>query len=43
MKRTPYYETLLAKGGKFVEFGGYEMPIQFAGILKEHLAVRNNV
>ncbi len=43
MKRTPYYETLLAKGGKFVEFGGYEMPIQFAGIIKEHLAVRNNV
>ena len=43
MKRTPYYETLLAKGGKFVEFAGYEMPIQFAGIVQEHLAVRNNV
>ncbi len=43
MKRTPYYETLLEKGGKFVEFGGYEMPIQFAGIVKEHLAVRQNV
>ena len=43
MKRTPYYETLLSKGGKFVEFAGYEMPIQFAGIVQEHLAVRNNV
>ena len=44
MKRTPYYEVLLAKGGKFVEFAGYEMPIQFAGgIVQEHLAVRKNV
>jgi len=44
MKRTPYYEALLAKGAKFVEFAGYEMPIQFqGGIVQEHLAVRNNV
>lgn len=45
MKRTPYFEVLTEKGGKFVEFGGYEMPIQFEGegIIAEHLAVRNNV
>lgn len=43
MKRTPYFNVLSEKGGKFVEFGGYEMPIQFEGIVAEHLAVRNNV
>lgn len=43
MKRTPYFDVLSQKGGKFVEFGGYEMPIQFEGIVAEHLAVRNNV
>lgn len=43
MKHTPYFDVLTAKGGKFVEFGGYEMPIQFEGIVSEHLAVRNNV
>lgn len=43
MKRTPYFNVLTEKGGRFVEFGGYEMPIQFEGIVSEHLAVRNNV
>ncbi len=45
MKRTPFFDVLTARGGKFVEFGGYEMPIQFEGegIISEHLAVRNNV
>jgi aminomethyltransferase len=41
--RTPLYEELKAQGGKFVPFAGYEMPIQFAGIKKEHLAVRERV
>lgn len=44
MRRTPYYALMQKHGGKFVEFGGYEMPIQFEhGIVVEHNAVRNNV
>jgi aminomethyltransferase len=39
-KRTPLYEVLKAKGGKFVDFAGFEMPIQFEGIKREHQAVR---
>jgi len=41
LKRTPLYETHLALGGRMVEFGGWEMPVQYSGILDEHNAVRN--
>ena len=40
IKRTPLFEKLKSHGGKFVSFAGYEMPIQFEGIIKEHQAVR---
>lgn len=43
MKRTPFYELHAAQGAKLVEFGGFEMPVQYTGIIDEHLAVRNNV
>ena len=43
MKRTPYCEILHEYGGKFVDFAGFEMPVQFEGILHEHKAVRENV
>ncbi|MBN2286064.1 MAG: glycine cleavage system aminomethyltransferase GcvT [Tissierellales bacterium] len=43
LKRTPLYEAHLAAGGKMVEFGGWEMPIQYKGIKEEHDAVRNHV
>ncbi|MEX1274925.1 MAG: glycine cleavage system aminomethyltransferase GcvT [Bacteroidota bacterium] len=43
MKRTPFYELHAALGAKLVEFGGFEMPVQYTGIMDEHLAVRNNV
>lgn len=42
LKRTPLYETHLALGGRMVEFGGWEMPVQYSGILEEHNAVRNS-
>lgn len=29
-------------GGRFVDFGGWEMPVQYAGILEEHRAVRTS-
>lgn len=42
LRRTPLYETLAALGGKMVDFYGWEMPVQFSGILNEHKAVRNS-
>jgi aminomethyltransferase len=40
LKRTPLYDQHLALGGRMVEFGGYEMPVQYRGIIEEHQAVR---
>lgn len=39
-KKTPFYEVHVKAGAKMIDFGGYEMPVQYAGIQKEHLAVR---
>lgn len=40
LKRTPLYDTHRALGAKMVEFSGWEMPVQYKGILDEHRAVR---
>ncbi len=40
LRRTALNETMRKYGGKMVDFHGWELPIQFAGILKEHEAVR---
>ncbi len=40
LKRTPLYERHRALGARLVEFGGWEMPVQYSGILEEHQAVR---
>jgi aminomethyltransferase len=43
MKRTPLYESHVVLGGKMIEFGGWEMPVNYTnGILKEHLNTRQN-
>jgi aminomethyltransferase len=39
-KRTALYDQHCSLGGRMVPFGGFEMPVQYAGILKEHDAVR---
>lgn len=39
-KRTPLYEVHRQLGAKMIPFGGWEMPVQYAGILEEHRAVR---
>lgn len=39
-RRTPLYDLQKQQGAKTVEFGGWEMPVQFSGITEEHLAVR---
>lgn len=41
MKRTPLYERHLALGGRMIDFGGWELPVQYQGIIKEHEQVRN--
>jgi aminomethyltransferase len=43
LKRTPLYESHLRLKGKIVEFGGWEMPVQYSGLVEEHNAVRNSV
>ena len=40
LKRTPLYEIHRELGARLVEFGGWEMPVQYSGILDEHRAVR---
>ncbi|MGH3372015.1 MAG: glycine cleavage system aminomethyltransferase GcvT, partial [Nocardioidaceae bacterium] len=32
-----------ALGAKFAEFGGWQMPLEYAGVVKEHTAVREAV
>ncbi|MBL9127288.1 MAG: glycine cleavage system protein T, partial [Verrucomicrobiales bacterium] len=39
-KRTSLFEIHRKLGARLVEFGGWEMPIQYSGILDEHKAVR---
>lgn len=41
--RTPLYESHVAIGGKVIPFAGWEMPVQYTGIVQEHQAVRNAV
>ena len=43
LKRTPLYEEHLALGARMVPFAGWEMPVQYAGIIEEHRAVRSSV
>ncbi len=38
--RTPLYESHVALGGKVIPFAGWEMPVQYTGIVQEHHAVR---
>ncbi|MDO5295651.1 MAG: glycine cleavage system aminomethyltransferase GcvT [bacterium] len=41
--RTPLYEVHKREGGKIVEFAGWEMPVEYAGIKQEHIAVRQKI
>ena len=42
LKRTPLFETHVALGGRMVPFGGWDMPVQYGGILDEARAVRTH-
>ena len=39
-KRTPLYAVHKALGARLIPFGGWEMPVEYSGIAKEHTAVR---
>jgi aminomethyltransferase len=39
-KRTPLYEVHVQSGARMVEFAGWDMPVQYTGLLDEHEAVR---
>ncbi len=41
--RSPLHERHAALGAKFAEFGGWEMPLEYSGVVAEHTAVRTAV
>jgi len=42
LARTPLYERHVALGARMVPFAGYEMPVQYQGVIEEHRAVRTD-
>src|SRR5262245_16354805 len=40
--RTPLYERHVALGARMVPFAGWEMPVQYEGVIPEHHAVRED-
>lgn len=43
MRRTPFYAFHKEAGARLIDFGGWEMPVQYTGILDEHAACRERV
>jgi len=41
-RRTPLHELHRAAGARFTEFSGWEMPVQYAGVIAEHAQVRSS-
>jgi aminomethyltransferase len=40
LKKTPLHTRHRALGARMVEFGGWDMPVEYSGIVDEHMAVR---
>ncbi|NLP44760.1 MAG: glycine cleavage system aminomethyltransferase GcvT [Peptococcaceae bacterium] len=40
MKKTPLYELHVQAGGKIIDFGGWALPVEYEGIIREHETVR---
>jgi glycine cleavage system T protein (aminomethyltransferase) len=40
LRRTPLYDSHVQAGARLVDFAGWEMPVQYQGVLPEHMAVR---
>ncbi|MCA1900777.1 MAG: glycine cleavage system aminomethyltransferase GcvT [Candidatus Hydrogenedens sp.] len=43
LRTTPLFECCKKAGGRFVDFHGWYLPVQFEGIISEHLHVRSEV
>src|SRR5579875_2160419 len=43
LKKTPLFDVHRSLNAKLVDFGGWNMPVQYSGILQEHNAVRTSV
>ncbi len=41
LRKTPLHAVHRESGAKMVPFGGWEMPVEYAGVIAEHLAVRS--
>jgi aminomethyltransferase len=41
--KTPLFDWHVAHGGRMVEFGGWQLPVQYTGVVAEHQAVRSSV
>src|SRR4051794_30823185 len=42
LRRTPLYDRHVAAGARLVPFAGWEMPVQYEGVIPEHRAVRSD-
>jgi aminomethyltransferase len=42
LRRTPLYEHHVELGARMVPFAGWEMPVQYEGVIPEHVAVRED-
>ena len=42
LRRTPLYDRHVALGARMVPFAGWEMPVQYEGVIAEHRAVRTD-
>src|ERR1700761_4880730 len=43
LRKTPLYAVHRQLGAKMVDFGGWDMPVEYAGLIAEHMAVRTGV
>ena len=43
LRQTPLHGVCSQQGGRMVPFAGWQMPVQFSGLIEEHQAVRQRV
>ena len=43
LHRTPLHDLCVTNGGRMVPFAGWDMPVQFSGLINEHTAVRQKM
>ena len=43
LRKTPLNAVHRQMGAKMVDFGGWDMPVEYSGLIAEHMAVRNGV